>query len=137
MANFDYLSNPFGEDSDDDVKPDSIKCYCGRDRDQCPNFQNYGYDCMGFRPNDSGSHYQAPWGYSTYNITQYPVGPIIYDDRENNEVKDIVLPPSLINFDKEEVTPQLLAYEDRKMTGLPRKSYRTRDVYRKRKRNNK
>lgn len=30
------------------ARPDG-KCYCGRDRKDCPNFQQYGEDCQGFR----------------------------------------------------------------------------------------
>lgn len=42
-SNFSYDGNKYRL-----AKRSDGKCYCGKNRDRCPNYRAYGVDCQGF-----------------------------------------------------------------------------------------
>jgi hypothetical protein len=66
--------------------PHPTKCSCDNVRTNCLNFQAYGYDCSGLRPDQNNPSnptgwLQAPFGFGHVN-GPYPIGPD-YDQNGN------------------------------------------------------
>lgn len=51
----------------DKKEKEKLYCPCGSKRKLCPNYQKYGYDCVGIRFDPTtGEKQHAPWGFG-YN----------------------------------------------------------------------